>query len=71
MNSTTLCIRNCLPDRDLDTSSATTLQQRLQRWYINWRTRRQLLQLDRQQLSDIGVSLAEAVAEADKPFWRD
>ncbi|MEH6825399.1 MAG: DUF1127 domain-containing protein [Motiliproteus sp.] len=43
----------------------------MQRWYINWRTRRQLLQLDRHQLSDIGVSLAEAVAEADKPFWQD
>lgn len=75
MNIPTLCVRNCLPDQGCDAAPKTSVRQpwrlRMQRWYINWRTRRQLLQLDRHQLSDIGVSLAEAVAEADKPFWQD
>ncbi|MCO4757959.1 MAG: DUF1127 domain-containing protein [Oceanospirillaceae bacterium] len=39
-------------------------------WYQRYRTRRQLLALDRDQLKDIGVSSACAQAEAAKPFWR-
>ena len=35
------------------------------------RSRRRIAQLDPQMLKDIGVSYAEAEAEANKPFWRD
>lgn len=38
-------------------------------WYRRYRTRRQLLTLDRNQLKDIGVSRAGAQEEAAKPFW--
>ncbi len=34
------------------------------------RTRKALLRLDELQLRDIGLSRADALAEADKPFWR-
>jgi uncharacterized protein YjiS (DUF1127 family) len=34
------------------------------------RTRRQLAQLNEQQLSDIGISHSDRLAELDKPFWR-
>ncbi len=34
------------------------------------RTRRLLAQLNEQQLSDIGISHADRLAELDKPFWR-
>lgn len=34
-----------------------------------WRTRRAITGLDRFLLKDIGVSYAEAEAEANKPFW--
>ncbi len=47
------------------------LSQRLYRWHMNWRTRRQMIHLDSYQLSDIGISLGEAMEEAAKPFWRD
>ncbi|WP_372833742.1 DUF1127 domain-containing protein [Pontibacterium sp.] len=39
-------------------------------WYQRYRTRRQLLTLDRDQLKDIGVNRACAQEEAAKPFWR-
>ncbi len=32
--------------------------------------RRELLSLDERMLHDIGISRADAVREADKPFWR-
>ena len=32
--------------------------------------RRQLLQLDEKQLQDIGLTRAEALREAAKPFWK-
>lgn len=38
-----------------------------------WRryhSRQNIAQLDSHMLKDIGVSLAEAEAEANKPFWR-
>ena len=39
-------------------------------WLHNWRSRRQLAQLDDAALKDIGVSRVDALQEADKPFWR-
>lgn len=35
------------------------------------RTRCQLLTLDQYALKDIGVSRAEALCEANKPFWEE
>ena len=34
------------------------------------RTRRRIANLDSRALQDIGISFAEAEAEANKPFWR-
>ena len=42
----------------------------LKNWLQRARQRRQLLQLTREQLDDIGVSVREAEAEAAKPMWR-
>ena len=36
-----------------------------------YRSRQCITRLDRHLLKDIGVSFAEAEAEANKPFWRD
>lgn len=47
------------------------LGEHLNRWQLNRRTRQQMVHLDSYQLNDIGVSLGEALEEADKPFWRD
>ena len=33
--------------------------------------RRQLAQLDQRALSDIGLSRADALNEANKPFWKE
>jgi len=35
-----------------------------------YRTRQRIAELDGHILKDIGVSYAEAEAEANKPFWR-
>ena len=35
-----------------------------------YRSRQRIAQLDGHLLKDIGVSFAEAEAEANKPFWR-
>lgn len=35
-----------------------------------WRSRRDLLELDAEQLRDIGLDRSQARAEALKPFWR-
>ena len=35
-----------------------------------YRSRQRIAQLDSHMLKDIGVSFAEAEAEANKPFWR-
>lgn len=43
---------------------------RLQCWRNRARERRMLLKLDSTALKDIGISRADAVHEADKPFWR-
>ncbi len=73
-----LCVRNSQSMGSGNLTLKGPLQQRLSRWqqrlhlwHINWRTRRQLLQLDRHQLQDVGVSVAQAMEEADKPFWKD
>ena len=42
----------------------------LRTWHQRARTRRQLLTLEDQLLADIGVSRADAVHEASKPFWQ-
>lgn len=39
-------------------------------WWRNYRSRRQLEMLSHHALKDIGVSRAEALEEARKPFWR-
>ena len=46
------------------------LVQRLKRWYINYRTRKQLAELDHHQLQDIGLSRSDAISEVNKPFWK-
>ncbi len=40
------------------------------RWTHNYYSRRLLLQLDRAQLKDIGVTREQALEEGGKPFWR-
>lgn len=40
-------------------------------WHERARQRRRLLQLDDRMLKDIGVSRADAVHEASKPFWQE
>jgi len=35
-----------------------------------WKSRRAIVGLDARALKDIGVSYAEAEAEANKPFWQ-
>ncbi len=39
-------------------------------WMERAEQRRNLAQLDERELSDIGVTRAQALAEAAKPFWR-
>ncbi|MGB5466844.1 MAG: DUF1127 domain-containing protein [Sedimenticolaceae bacterium] len=39
-------------------------------WNQRARQRRQLAELSDRQLADIGISRAEASAEAGKPFWQ-
>lgn len=36
-----------------------------------YRSRQRIAELDNHMLKDIGVSFAEAEAEANKPLWRD
>jgi uncharacterized protein YjiS (DUF1127 family) len=42
----------------------------LRRTWRRYRSRRHIVRLDGHLLKDIGVSFAEAEAEANKPFWR-
>jgi uncharacterized protein YjiS (DUF1127 family) len=44
--------------------------QRIDVLWQRHRTRQRIAQLDGSMLKDIGVSYAEAEAEANKPFWR-
>jgi uncharacterized protein YjiS (DUF1127 family) len=43
----------------------------LRTWRQRMRERDQLSRLDNRMLSDIGLSRAEAVYLASKPFWRE
>jgi len=36
-----------------------------------YRSRHRIADLDRHLLKDIGITIAEAEAEANKPFWRE
>ena len=78
MNTNDLCLRKIVLIDTKDAKFTAQLHQnlqhwkvRLQHWYMNWRTRRQLSQLSGYQLKDIGVSAGEAQQEAGKPFWKD
>ena len=46
-----------------------TLLSNLQRWAERARQRRQLLSLESRMLKDIGITRADALREAAKPFW--
>lgn len=39
-------------------------------WELRYRTRKQLAQMPRHMLRDIGLSESHAETEAEKPFWR-
>lgn len=76
MTNATACMREESFNRGR-TSTKTTLKLRLSQWrarinhwHINWRTRRQLAQLNSYQLKDIGISHGDAMEEASKPFWK-
>jgi len=51
-------------------SNVSVLKRSLKHWWQNYRSRRQLEMLSHYELKDIGVSRAEALEEAKKPFWR-
>lgn len=44
--------------------------QRFRKLQQRQRSRRQLAALDSRTLKDIGISPADALSEAKKPFWR-
>ena len=48
----------------------TILCRLLHEWRRRRRSRDQLLHLDNRMLRDMGITAAEACAEANKPFWR-
>ncbi|AZP70066.1 DUF1127 domain-containing protein [Pseudomonas poae] len=43
----------------------------LARWVRQAHERRQLAQMDRRELSDVGISPSDRLSELSKPFWRD
>lgn len=49
---------------------AIGLTDRLDLWQRRLRDRDMLRQMSTSQLKDIGLSRADALNEADKPFWR-
>ncbi|TGD95028.1 DUF1127 domain-containing protein [Methylobacterium nonmethylotrophicum] len=51
--------------------SATSLLQQLELWADRRRERRDLLNCPDALLKDVGLSRADAVREAQKPFWRN
>lgn len=51
-------------------SSRESLLSLVWRWHERWLQRRALEELTADRLRDIGVTRAQAVAEARKPFWR-
>jgi len=50
--------------------SWSELWRRLELWAERRRQRRELLRLPDHVLKDIGISRAEALNEAEKPFWK-
>jgi uncharacterized protein YjiS (DUF1127 family) len=44
---------------------------RIREWHRRIRDRRELAGLGERMLQDIGITRAEAVAQASKPFWRE
>lgn len=52
-------------------SGVREIARKLRIYQRNYLTRRQLAQLDDSALKDIGISRAEALQEARKPFWVD
>jgi len=51
-------------------ATLATLAQSLRAAWQRQRSRHRLARLDAHALRDIGVTYAEAEAEANKPFWR-
>ncbi|MGG2397884.1 DUF1127 domain-containing protein [Pseudomonas sp. SH1-B] len=48
-----------------------SLWRMLRRWHQLARERRQLARLDGAALKDLGLSRADALQEAERPFWDD
>ena len=48
----------------------TALRQIFDAWHRRARERRELAQLDRRTIQDLGLSSSEIQFEANKPFWR-
>lgn len=65
MSQVTTYIRNNLPSL-----STARFRETLDRWNINFTTRRELLKLSDAELKDIGIDWAEAEQEARKKFWQ-
>ncbi|TFY86206.1 DUF1127 domain-containing protein [Pseudomonas kairouanensis] len=49
----------------------STTARTLAKWARHAHERRQLAQLDRRELSDVGISPSDRLTELAKPFWRD
>ncbi|OED50321.1 DUF1127 domain-containing protein [Leisingera sp. S232] len=62
---TSTCTTSCL-----STKPQLPLSNRLRQRMAAWRQRRQLARLDARALEDIGVTRAEAEAEARGGFWK-
>jgi uncharacterized protein YjiS (DUF1127 family) len=58
------------PLLDLALVRAKTLGRLLRQWQARSMGRQELIRLSERDLRDIGVTRAEAEAEAAKPFWR-
>ena len=60
---------NAATDRATRTASAAAMARVVQRWNQRSRQRTVLHDLDAVQLRDVGISRADALREAAKPFW--
>jgi uncharacterized protein YjiS (DUF1127 family) len=59
-----------IPPTDSLAKAAVRAHDLVSTWMDRARQRRTLLELDTRMLSDVGLSRADAVHEADKPFWQ-
>jgi len=50
--------------------TASSIWRHAGRMWERYRSRQRIAELDAHALKDIGISFAEAEAEANKPFWR-